>query len=91
MKDSLKKISKSNVDQKQFIELTETLVEILVDFGILTLQAVQNKKQTTLNAKQIEEVINFDLQFRLLQINDPELLDIIRERTTQEFLKIQKR
>lgn len=91
MKDSLKKISKSNVDQKQFIELTETLVEILVDFGILTLQAVQNKKQTTLNAKQIEEVINFDLQFRLLQINDPELLDIIRERTTQEFLKIQER
>jgi len=91
LKDSLKKISKSNVDQKQFIELTETLVEILVDFGILTLQAVQNKKQTTLNAKQIEEVINFDLQFRLLQINDPELLDIIRERTTQEFLKIQER
>ena len=35
---------------------------------------------------QIEETVNFDLQFRIQQIQDPELLDITRERTILKFL-----
>ena len=61
----------------------------MVEFSLLTLRTVQNKKQSTLTPKQIEETIDFDLQFRLQQINDPELLDIVREKAMTEFLEEQ--
>ena len=46
--------------------------------------------QDQLKPNQIEEIINFDLQFRLQQINDPELLDILREKINSDFLKEQR-
>jgi hypothetical protein len=78
----------SETEREKFVELTNKLIDIMVDFSLLTLKTVSNIKQTSLNNQQIEDVINFDLQFQIQQINDPELLDMVRERTFSEFLKM---
>ena len=35
---------------------------------------------------QIEEAVNFDIQFRLQQIQDPELLDIVRDQAISRYI-----
>ena len=45
--------------------------------------------EAPLNTSQIEETVNFDLQFRIQQIQDPELLDIVRERVISEYIEEQ--
>jgi hypothetical protein len=90
LKETVKSYSTTDVERNEFTALTKRLIGIMVDFSLLTLRTVQNKKQTTLAPKQIEETIDFDLQFRLQQINDPELLEIVRERAMTEFLEEQK-
>lgn len=90
MKETIKSYSTTDAERNEFTALTKRLIDIMVDFSLLTLRTVQNKKQTTLAPKQIEETIDFDLQFRLQQINDPELLEIVRERAMTEFLEEQK-
>ncbi len=77
-------------DRKEFVDLTCKLADIIVDFCLLTLRTIHNKKNDLLNTTQIREIINFDLQFRLQQIQSPEFLDIVRERATKEFIKEQK-
>ena len=61
----------------------------MMDFCLLTLKAVSNKKQTPLNKQQIEDAINFVLQFGIQKINDPELLDTVKEEAFSEFLETQ--
>lgn len=90
MRDTLKSYSTSDEERKEFYSLTKRLIDVMVDFSLLTLRSVQNKKQTPLTIEQIEDTVNFDLQFRLQQISDPELLDIVRERATSKFLEDQK-
>lgn len=90
MKDIVKGFSAADAEREEFTALTKELIDVMVDFSLLTLRAVQKKKQAPLTPKQIEEIIDFDLQFRLQQINDPELLDIVRERANEEFQEEQK-
>lgn len=89
MKDIIKKVSATDYERDEFTELTKRLIDIMVEFTLLTLHTVQAKKQAPLSPKQIEETINFDLQFRIQQINDPELLDIVRERAIETFISEQ--
>jgi len=74
----------------EFTDLTNNLIENMVGFTLLTLRSVTKKKGVPLNMTQIEETVNFDLQFRIQQIQDPELLDIVRERVIYKFLEEQK-
>ncbi|MCK5604665.1 hypothetical protein KAR91_22440 [Candidatus Pacearchaeota archaeon] len=71
----------------EFTALTNRLIGLMVEFTLLTLRTVRNKKEASLNGTQIEDTVNFDLQFRIQQIQDPELLDIVRDRAISEFLK----
>jgi hypothetical protein len=72
-------------DREEFIILTNKLVDVLVDFCFLTLRALCKKKQAPLNFSQIEEAINFDFQFRIQQLMDPGLLEIIKEQVFQNL------
>jgi Na+-translocating ferredoxin:NAD+ oxidoreductase RnfG subunit len=83
-------VQPSSSELEEFTDLTNRLIELMVEFTLLTLRTVSDKKETPLNGAQIEETVNFDLQFRIQQIQDPELLDIVRERAISEFLKEQK-
>ncbi len=90
LRDIIKGYSTTDTEREEFAMLTKKLIDTMVEFSLLTLRAIQNKIQAPLNQKQIEEAIDFDLQFRIQQINDPELLDIIRESAISEFLEEQK-
>lgn len=90
MKDIIKGVSATDYERKEFSELTKRLIDVMVEFTLLTLHTIKKKKQAPLSPKQIEETINFDLQFRIQQINDPELLDIVRERANAIFTSEQK-
>jgi hypothetical protein len=85
-----KSVEPSVKELDEFTDLTNNLIENMVDFTLLTLRSIRDKKGTPLNMTQIEETVNFDLQFRLQQIQDPELLDIVRERAIYKFLEEQK-
>ena len=75
----------------EFLSLTQKLIDIMVDFTLFTLRTVNQKKGSPLKTNNVLDAINFDLQFRLQQIQDPEFLDIIRERAYELFIKEQKR
>ena len=75
----------SEGDKEEFVVLTKRLMDIMVDFSILTLKTFGRKKSTELTHGQIEDIINFDLQFRIQQIQDPEFMDIVRERVLEHF------
>ena len=85
-----KSVEPSVMELDEFTDLTDNLIENMVDFTLLTLRSIRDKKGAPLNMTQIEETVNFDLQFRLHQIQDPELLDIVRERAIYKFLEEQK-
>lgn len=78
-------------DREKFISLTKRLIDILVDFCLLTLRTISKKKQALLNSAQIDEIIDFDLQFRIQQIKDHELLNLVREQASSKFKQEQKR
>jgi len=95
MFEKIKKIFGNDVQPSapeltEFTALTNRLIDLMAEFTLLTLRTVRSKKETPLNGTQIEDTVNFDLQFRIQQIQDPELLDIVRERALSEFLKDQK-
>ncbi len=82
------KLQTLETERDEFVALTNKLMDLMTDFCLLSLKAVSNMKKGSLNNQQIDDVINFDLQFRIQQINDPELLDAVRERAHSEFLEI---
>jgi len=84
------KLQTLETEREEFDSLTNKLMELMTDFCLLSLKTVTNMKKEHLNNQQIDDVINFDLQFRIQQINDPELLDTIRERAHSEFLQTRK-
>jgi hypothetical protein len=84
------KLRTLETEREEFVALTNKLMELMTDFCLLSLKTVTNIKKEPLNNQQIDDVINFDLQFRIQQINDPELLDTIRERAHSEFLETRK-
>ena len=73
-----------------FEDLTSKLINLMAEFALLTLRTISNRKGAPLNRTQIEETVDFDLQFRIQQIQDPELLDIVRERVISEYIEEQK-
>lgn len=79
----------SKSELKEFTDLTNRLIDLMVEFTLLTLRTVGKKKRAPLNITQIEETVNFDLQFRIQQIQDPELLDVVRERAIHRFVEEQ--
>jgi len=92
MFDRIKKIfeddqSPSKVDLEVFTELTYNLIDLMVEFSLYSLRAIAKKKGTPLNQSQIEEAVNFDIQFRLQQIQDPELLDIVRDQAISRYIE----
>jgi hypothetical protein len=89
-KKNTKLVEQSAPKLGEFTDLTNNLIETMVEFTLLTLRSVTKKKGAPLNMTQIEETVNFDLQFRIQQIQDPELLDIVRERAIYKFLEEQK-
>lgn len=92
MKDAFKNDqTPPNIERIQYVTLTKRLIDIMTDFCLLTLQSVSKKNQASLNTNQIEEIINFDLQFRIQQLNDPELLDLVRDNAKTEFLENQEK
>ena len=78
-----------NTDREEFVKLTRRMVEVMVDFCLLTLRTVSKRKQTSLNSDEIDKIIDFDLSFRIQQIQDSEIIDIVRERATSKFKDIQ--
>jgi len=78
-----------NTDREEFVKLTRRMVEVMVDFCLLTLRTVSKRKQTSLNSDEIDKIIDFDLSFRIQQIQDPEIIDIVRERATSKFKDMQ--
>ena len=75
----------SDEDLDNFSKITEQLIDVMVEYSFLTLNAFSRKKGSKLTDSQIEDVINFNLQFILQQIQDPEFLDIIRDETKLKF------
>ena len=78
IKDSI--LYTSRDERKQFLDLTEHLLDVMTDFCLFTLQIFSENKLEPLDTQQIDDIISFDLQFRLQQIQNPEFLDIIRSR-----------
>jgi hypothetical protein len=96
MFDRIKKIFEdtqrpSQVELKEFTELTYRLIDLMVEFSLYSLRTIAEKRGAPLNKKQIEEAVNFDIQFRLQQIQDPELLDIVRDQAISRYLEEQGR
>ena len=94
MFEKIKKILGNEVEPTkpeltEFTDLTDRLVDVMVEFTLLTLRTISKKKGASLSIDQIEETVNFDLQFRMQQIHDPELLDIVREKAISEYIKEQ--
>ena len=85
-----KPAEQSATELEEFTDLSNKLIESMVDLALLTLRSIRDKKGAPLNMTQIEETVNFDLQFRMQQIQDPELLDIVREQAIYRFLEEQK-
>lgn len=75
----------SESERKKFTNLTKNLLNVLVDFSILTLKTVEKKKQAPLTPTQIEDAVCFDLQFRIQQIQDPEFIDMVREKAIGNY------
>lgn len=84
-------VSNFDEERKEFVKLTQRMVDVIVDFCLLTLRAIGRKKQTPLNSDEIDKIIEFHLQFTIQQLQDPELLDIIKEKAFSKFEEIQKR
>ena len=91
IKKRVKPSEPSVTELNEFSDLTSNLINNMVDFTLLSLKTVSKKKGGPLNMTQIEEIVNFDLQFRIQQIQDPELLDVVRERAISQFLEEQKK
>ena len=86
LKELVKKgTSVSEKEKEEFVALTTKLIDLMVDFSILTLRTFRKMKSSELTVDQVEDVINFDLQFRIQQIQDPEFLDIVRKRVTRLY------
>jgi len=80
-----KSLLNSDEDLDNFSKITEQLIDVMVDYSVLTLNAFNRKKGSKLTDSQIEDVINFNLQFILQQIQDPEFLDIIRDEAKLKY------
>ena len=80
----------STSELNEFTDLTSRLIDLMGEFALLTLRTISNRKGAPLNRTQIEETVDFDLQFRIQQIQDPELLDVVRERVISEYIEEQK-
>jgi len=97
MFDRIKKIFEdtprpSQVELEEFTELTYKLIDLMVEFSLYSLRTIAKKRRgAPLNKKQIEEAVNFDIQFRLQQIQDPELLDIVRDQAISRYIEEQSR
>jgi len=76
-----------DTEKEEFVDFTKKLIGLMIDFSLLALRAISKKKQASLTDSQIEDVISFNLQFIIQQIQDPELLDIVREQAGSEFKK----
>ena len=81
----------SQVDLKEFTDLTHELIELMVEFTLYSLRTIATKRGATMTESQIEEAVNFDIQFRLQQIQDPELLDIVRDQAVSRYIEEQNR
>lgn len=77
------------VELEEFKDLTYKLIDLMVEFSLYTLRTIAKKRDVPLNKKQIEEAVNFDIQFRLQQIQDPELLDIVRDQAISRYIEEQ--
>lgn len=94
MFDRIKKIFEDTqrppqMELEEFTDLTYKLIDLMVGFSMVTLRTIAKKRGEPLNKKQIEEAVNFDIQFRLQQIQDPELLDIVREQAISRYIEEQ--
>ena len=89
-KPSTSEAQPSTSELNEFTDLTSRFIDLMVEFALLTLRTISNRKGALLNKTQIEETVDFDLQFRIQQIQDPELLDIVRERVISEYIEEQK-
>ena len=92
MFDRIKKIFEdtqrpSQVELEEFTELTYKLIDLMVEFSLYSLRTIAKKRGAPLNKKQIEEAVYFDIQFRLQQIQDPELLDIVRDQAVSRYIE----
>jgi hypothetical protein len=79
------------VELEEFRDLTYRLIDLMVEFSLYTLRTIAKKRGVPLNRSQIEEAVNFDVQFRLQQIQDPELLEIVRDQAVSRFIEEQGR
>jgi hypothetical protein len=96
MFDRIKKVfedtqSPSKMELEVFTELTYNLIDLMVEFSLYSLRTIAKKRGVPLNKSQIEEAVNFDIQFRLQQIQDPELLDIVRDQAISRYIEEQDR
>lgn len=89
MMDDTQRSAKGELEE--FTDLTYNLIDLMVEFSLYSLRIIEKKRGVTMSKNQIEEAVNFDIQFRLQQMQDPELLDIVREQTVSRYIEEQSR
>jgi hypothetical protein len=72
-------------ERKEFVEFTRRFIDLIVDYCMFTLDVFCRKKGSRLNESQAEDVVNFNLNFILQQIQDPEFLSIVREEAISRY------
>ena len=85
VKDRQNFIKNNYSERKEFIKYTKKFVKLMVDYSLFTLDVFNRKKGSKLNEPQIEDIVNFNLNFILQQIQDPEFLSIVREETISRY------
>jgi len=84
-KDRQDFIKNNYSERKEFIKFTKRFVQLMVDYSLFTLDVFNRKKGSELNEAQVEDIVNFNLNFILQQIQDPEFLSIVREETISRY------
>ena len=85
VKDRRNFIKNNYLERKEFIKFTKRFVNLMVDYSLFVLDVFNRKKGLKLNEAQIEDIVNFNLNFILQQIQDPEFLSIVREETISRY------
>lgn len=85
-----REIVNSNVDRREFVRLTLRLVDVMAELCLLTLEMLEERKGEPLSMGEAEAAVGFDLQFRVQQMSDPGLMEVVRERAVMGYIEGRK-
>jgi len=71
--------------KEEFFELTESLCELMVEFGVRALKIFEAGRGEPLNAVQINQVVVHELEAVCAQISDPEFIQLVVDKAEMEY------